>query len=202
MPKVVLASRAHKADSIFLREWLVDAVVPALERSGACAPWAGVECFIPALPPATATLSLEPTVIQNPKRFLRIVRFTRVHDFAVCAVARDAGCCILVEFTPHCVSNFERRYHQRITSSTVNSLFVIGNTSLLFYARSDAAAAFEVPALMNGSSTLPVLRVGDCAIFDQDQVESHRRFPLVQEHPRFVQSLDMAMQGSVLSRYT
>lgn len=108
----------------------------------------------------------------------------------------------LVEFTPHCVSNFERRYHQRITSSTVNSLFVIGNTSLLFYARSDAAAAFEVPALMNGSSTLPVLRVGDCAIFDQDQVESHRRFPLVQEHPRFVQSLDMAMQGSVLSRYT
>lgn len=90
----------------------------------------------------------------------------------------------LVEFTPHCVSDFERKHYSRITSEIVNSLLIIGDCTMNHCDRKEIQDLFQIDVACdefenpgNSRQSWPVLVINQMARFEMDQVELCDTFP-------------------------
>lgn len=91
----------------------------------------------------------------------------------------------LVELTPQCVSTFERTHRSRITSETLNCLFIIADCTLVYRSKSYASSNFKLTTKffetnkIQDRASIPILVINQAAIFDWDQVEMLVQFPFV-----------------------
>lgn len=87
----------------------------------------------------------------------------------------------LVEFTPDCVSKFERINRSRLTSETVSCLFIIGDCSIEFRTKQEINSNFR-NILFNNSTwkqAIPVLIIKQASIFDRSQINLLEPVPFV-----------------------
>lgn len=83
----------------------------------------------------------------------------------------------LVEFTPQCVSAFERLNSIRITAKTVNTILLIGSGTLKYLPVHEAYTQWSLSIPLDPRvPVVPVLVVEQCAVFDLDQVEARPSF--------------------------
>lgn len=94
----------------------------------------------------------------------------------------------LVEFTPKCVSDFERTNHLRITADTVNTIFIIGDVNLVYKRLSEVQQNWKLNlAIDSRLKSIPVLVINQCYVFDMDQIGTTKVFPYVYKHEKFLE---------------
>ncbi|QLG73776.1 hypothetical protein HG535_0F02870 [Zygotorulaspora mrakii] len=185
MPRVRLPSSSEQRDAILLQSWLYSRLRMASPKiSDTMMP---TYSFIPSLSVEDMrNPQLSSAVLCTPCHFVKITKFYRVHNYRVFASVRDNTHQILVVFTPKCVSNFERRYHSRITSHVVNSLIIVGDCSLHYWPPSKIQDNFDIghnncafSEAREANKSLPILIINQMGRFEMDQVEPLALCPFV-----------------------
>ncbi|AQZ13249.1 EST3 (YIL009C-A) [Zygosaccharomyces parabailii] len=167
MPRALLSSRPP-TDSVFLQPWI--------HRTVASLDVCLSDIVIPRLEPNDLSDPLmSPTVLSNCCHFVKISKFCSVDHYHVYAAARDSETQILVEFTPECVSQFERAHHTRITSETVHCVFVVADCHLVFRSPTYLETHWNLDTIDHART----LVVKQATVFDWDQVECIHDFPLL-----------------------
>ncbi|CCE94149.1 LOW QUALITY PROTEIN: telomerase subunit EST3 TDEL_0H02900 [Torulaspora delbrueckii] len=183
MPKTILSSSSKQKDTVFLLPWIEKSIGPLIaDESDIRLP---VFNFIPKLQLKDLRKpQLSPRILRNPSHFVKVVKFHSVNRFQVFATVRDSAHQILVEFTPQCVSEFERTHRSRITLETEHSLFIISDCKLYHRDRNYILKNFGIDmknwqsaANHKRCSTIPVLIVNQASQFEMDQIESFEHFP-------------------------
>ncbi|QLQ80495.1 hypothetical protein HG537_0D04950 [Torulaspora globosa] len=185
MPRIILPSRSRQKDNVFLQPWLETQLKERQDRTSATLQ-PPVFNFIPKLPEKEMTKPHTSTqILRNPCHFVKITKFYKVDAFKVFASVRDDKYQILVEFTPHCVSEFERRHRSRITYDTVNSVCIIGDCKLFYKDRLYVLQNYNLDITSFKTTTnrilqrVPVLVVNQISRFEMDQVDSLDQYPFV-----------------------
>ncbi|QLL32237.1 hypothetical protein HG536_0C04060 [Torulaspora globosa] len=188
MPKIILPSRSRQKDNVFLQPWLETRLEERQDRTYAslAALQPPVFGFIPKLSEKEMAKPLTSAeILGNPCHFVKITKFYGVDAFNVFASVRDDRYQILVEFTPRCVSEFERRHRSRITCDTVNSLCVIGDCKLFYRERSYVLKYYKLDIASFKTTTnrtlrrVPVLVVNQISRFEMDQVGTLDQYPFI-----------------------
>ncbi|CCK72718.1 LOW QUALITY PROTEIN: telomerase subunit EST3 KNAG_0L00960 [Huiozyma naganishii CBS 8797] len=183
MPAVKLSQTGHKFQEwIFTHPWIKNLVKLPTEEISLMRP---VRQIIPKL---TTNDLKNPTrskrVLKNKTHFAKVMKFYSVHNYKVFACIRDSECQLLVEFHPECVSYFERFHHCRITSGTVNCLFVIGNCDLEYRSVARVNDEFRInilPRKQKLMDQIPVLVINQATVADWGQMEAQTTFPFVHQ---------------------
>ncbi|CCF60655.1 hypothetical protein KAFR_0L00480 [Kazachstania africana CBS 2517] len=176
MPTVKLTSQHTRPDSIFIHDW----IKPLLDENcqGLLRP------IYRAIPPINNTnvrnpLSSRPSLLTTKVKchFTKIVKFYKVENFKIFASIRDTRFQILVEFTPHCVSTFERTNRCRLTSDTTNCTLLIGDCSIEYKSSHEISQNYRLN--FPNKRLLPVLTINQASILDRDQATLLEQFPFV-----------------------
>ncbi|CCD25186.1 LOW QUALITY PROTEIN: telomerase subunit EST3 NDAI_0E03690 [Naumovozyma dairenensis CBS 421] len=188
MPRVILSSKQTVSDSVFLQPWIANIIRKEIQA----------KTYLPGNQRLSiARLSrrdmdapeISETILNNYSHFAKVTKFFSVNNYKIFASIRDSTYQILVEFTPQCVLEFERVYRSRITSETVNCLFVIGDCTVIYKTRSQIRSSFpkfdlqslagEKNSNKNGFGLFPVLQINQASLFDSDQVQLLFEFPFI-----------------------
>ncbi|CEP60401.1 telomerase subunit EST3 LALA0_S01e09978g [Lachancea lanzarotensis] len=188
MSKVIVSHKKKQNESFYLRSWIEPEIRTLVAIHAKYPAWPIVKKFTP--PCKTTSISLFNRYnLQDPRHFVKITGFHNVETFTVFGSVRDDFCQLLVEFTPTCVTNFERHHAIRITSQTLNTILLIGDVTIKYVSVSDIrdTAKWSLNLNLNPQiSALPVLVIGQCLAFDLDQVEARLKFPYLYQLGSFV----------------
>ncbi|CUS21956.1 LAQU0S04e04764g1_1 [Lachancea quebecensis] len=177
MNMTALPAKERQSESTFLREWILSSVMSTVKEHVSLPIWPAVPNFVPPLVKLHGHVPFNSRTLLNRRHFLKITNFHRIENFTVFASGRDNNCRILVEFTPQCVSKFERLNSIRITEKTVNTIFLIGAAALKYLPVNEAWAQWSLSIPLDPNiPVVPVLVVEQCEVFDLDQVEVRPSF--------------------------
>ncbi|CCC70285.1 hypothetical protein NCAS_0E02150 [Naumovozyma castellii] len=181
MPRVILSSKLSQTDSIFLQPWIEGLLRESLQKKTYLP--GNQQREVPSLNEADLRApQCSPKVLTNHCHFTKVTKFFKINNYAISASIRDSRFQLLVEFTPKCVSNFERRHHRRLTSETLNCLLVIGDAAIIYKSRDQITTQFgniDFIISKNVSPLVPILQINQASLFDGDQVQHLRSFPFV-----------------------
>ncbi|SCU88937.1 LADA_0E12838g1_1 [Lachancea dasiensis] len=188
MSKVLISYKKKQNESPYLRSWIQSDIIHLVKKHIEHPVWPEMRNFIPPLR-GTGPSLFSSNHLSNRRHLVKVTGFHAVHNYTVYGSVRDADCHLLVEFTPQCVAEFERHHNIRLTSNTINTIFLIGGATLKYLPvyelrRSDKWVVNicvdpQIPVI-------PILVVEECSAFDLDQVETRLRFPYVYSLHEFV----------------
>ncbi|SCV05966.1 LANO_0H19108g1_1 [Lachancea nothofagi CBS 11611] len=179
MSRVVTSYKKKQNESFYLRSWIAPDILDLARIHVGFPIWPRLDKLIPSCDTTSSSL-FNPQNLQNKRHFVKVTGFHKVHNYTVYGSVRDDFCHILVEFTPQCVSEFERYHSIRITDKTVNTLFLIGDVAMKYVPvreLHDPRKWSMMLGLDPRISVVPVLVIGQCLAFDLDQVEASAKFP-------------------------
>ncbi|SCU84236.1 LAFA_0D08900g1_1 [Lachancea sp. 'fantastica'] len=188
MSKVIVSYKKKQNESFYLRSWIKHEIESLMAIHSRYPVWPIVKRFIPPCKTTVHTLFNRHN-LQDARHFVKVTGFHNVNNFTVYGSVRDDYCHLLVEFTPTCVTNFERHHSIRITSQTVNTIFLIGDVALKYVPVSDISDSGKWSFNMGLDpriSAVPILVVGQCLAFDLDQVETRFKFSYLYQLNSFV----------------
>ncbi|CAG58248.1 unnamed protein product [Nakaseomyces glabratus] len=179
MPPFIPKSRSNAVESVYLHGWVRDMLLESKTSQNIA--------VIPRVDPDEASIPLlSRRIYANRRHFVKITKFFQVHNYSVYASVKDSQHQILSQFTPKCVSEFESRNRSRITSDTVNTLFMIGDAKLGIMVVDELRHYFgeKIVSLFNGLDMpyIPYLIINQAFILDYDQVEAFKMTPFVYQY--------------------
>lgn len=95
MPKVILSCKSKKDDSVFLTDWIFRSLHAYLSEQSKTNLWLPIKKFIKSIPEMGGDMLLINEIINDHKRFIRIVRFCRVDNYKIFAIGKDTQCLVL-----------------------------------------------------------------------------------------------------------
>ncbi|SCU94552.1 LAME_0F07910g1_1 [Lachancea meyersii CBS 8951] len=189
MSKVIVSYKKKQNESFYLRSWIVRDVQELVAIHATYPAWPVIKKFVPPFK-TTGSSVFNSQNLQNARHFVKVTGFHKIDNYTVSGSVRDDCCHILVEFSPTCVADFERHHGIRITSQTVNTIFLIGDVTLKFVPVRELRASgkwslnFDVDSRV---TAVPVLVINRCQAFDLDQVEARLRFPFLYQLESFIE---------------
>ncbi|CCH57896.1 hypothetical protein TBLA_0A00960 [Henningerozyma blattae CBS 6284] len=136
-------------------------------------------------------IPLSSSLLSNNNHIIKITKFFKVNNYKICASVQDAECQILVELTPICVTEYERKTRDRMTSNTLDCLFVIGDCRLYFQNKNEVLHNFNcntfrniIPGLnaLDRDSLIPVLVINQIICVDRHPSKSLSTLPFLHSY--------------------